>query len=62
MFSITLYACDTRFKGDCVDEVCVANKARLVCIRPKIVIDCTGSQMWPSGPGPQPVKWQSCNL
>ncbi|MBI3877084.1 MAG: FAD-dependent oxidoreductase [Verrucomicrobia bacterium] len=36
------FACDARAQGGRITEVTVANKAGLVRIRPKVVIDCTG--------------------
>jgi hypothetical protein len=35
-------ACDVMMRGDRIEEVRVANKAGLVSIRPKVVVDCTG--------------------
>ena len=36
------FVCDARVQGDQIVEVMVANKAGLVSVRPRIVIDCTG--------------------
>lgn len=59
------FACDARVQSGRITEVTVANKAGLVRIRPKVVIDCTGDAdlaQWSGAPTDKNAELQPMTL
>lgn len=58
-------ACDAESSGGRITSVTIANKDGLVCIRPKVVIDCTGDAdvaAWAGAPTEQSAEVQPLTL